>query len=709
MNKDKAIKEIRNKYLHDYLTIHTQKDKISFFNSLLNICKQNKLDEYTAWCNGVLHSLEDKKTKAIMLFKKAINLDASFSFPWNRLGNVYADQQEYDQAIKAYNKAIELDENFVHPWNGLGIVYRQQEKYDQAIKAYKKAIELDKNLAYPWNGLGNMYYDQKKYEQAIKAFNKAIELDKNLAASWHGLGNVYYSQQEYAQAIEAYKKAIELDKNLAPPWNGLGNVYYDHKEYDQALKAYKKAKTLFKNQKQEYWISYCKQRIELISNLIQSEKNIIQEKKHDLAGKILKAIKEKGIEEKALKNKELFLDFVKEKPLKINKKESYFQVLRRWNSYTPIVADNYHISKGGGYFLKIDNKGIVIDPGFNFIDNFKGMKHFFWEIDAVFISHAHNDHASDLESILTLLNRYNNKIKGDSEKQEDNTIQDNLARKMGVDYKRVSEDKVEQAFLKSNRRKIINLYITKSTYKKYIGMLNLYSDTNYNIHIIDKNWQGTVNGIKVKAIKAQHNDIISDRDSIGFVFSLDNTVIVYTGDTGWNEKIEKSYKELADDKNYYKDKEYKLLIAHLGGFKEYEKNYVIKDYKKSPFYKNHLGRLGLAKINEILNPDICFISEFGEEFKGKRIELAQIYDKVFKNIVFFPADIGLTMDLKTGEINAITILNIEESKYKEEFIDPKNVRIRLFRKDSSLNYHDKKIDTGDLSDILNDQYNQSPR
>ena len=75
---------------------------------------------------------------------------------------------------------------------------------------------------------------------------------------------------------------------------------------------------------------------------------------------------------------------------------SFLSVLRKWNSYTPILPSEKGDNKGGGYFLYHRGKGIVIDPGFNFIENFyqEGFK--VADIDAVLITHAHNDHTVDL-------------------------------------------------------------------------------------------------------------------------------------------------------------------------------------------------------------------------------------------------------------------------------------------------------------------------
>ena len=62
-------------------------------------------------------------------------------------------------------------------------------------------------------------------------------------------------------------------------------------------------------------------------------------------------------------------------------------ILRRWQSYNPSVPrpDRENIP-GGGYFLLWEGKGIVIDPGYNFIQNFYDQGFSLEDIDAIVIT-----------------------------------------------------------------------------------------------------------------------------------------------------------------------------------------------------------------------------------------------------------------------------------------------------------------------------------
>ena len=766
--------DIRNYINGNIATLKKDYDKaIEYLNKAIQIDEKYAYP-YNALGNAYLNL--KKYDEAIVWYNKAIQIDEKFSYPYNNLGNVYRNLKEYDKAIVWYNKAIQIDKINVYPCNGLGIVYSNLKEYDKAIEWYNKAIQIDEKFSYPYNNLGNVYrnlkeyakavewYNKaikideidvypynglgivyrnlKEYDKAIEWFNKAIKIDEKFAYSYNGLGIIYSKLEEYDKAIEWYNNAIQIDEKYASPYNGLGNVYSNLKEYDKAIEWYNKAiqvddeegvyyrnlsiifsrkqnfenakefliKSIdaYKKQKDVYNVSLTKKLLEEENEKIKSQEVLRNEKKglkkDEKVKLILKEIQDSKIDKLVYANKEKSLEFLQEEDSKKTiENNTYFEVLRRWNSYTPIVADNYYTSKGGGYFIKINERGIVIDPGFNFIDNFRGIGHKFFEISDILISHAHNDHTSDLESILTLLHKYNEKIK--------KNLFEKIAQKKQMKIEDITEEEVEIEYLKPNHRKIINLFITKSVFTKYSGLFDLYSKTDYKIHIIEKggNYKISTN-VWFNTIGAKHDDLISDIDSVGFLLKINKTSLVYTGDTGWSHDIELEYKKV---KRKCKDS-FIILIAHIGGFKEYEMKYLSHKTKirDKYLYKHHLGRIGLSRINQTLKPDVCLISEFGEEFKGHRQKIAQIYQKAFNDeIIFLPADIGLKFCFKKYKFKTITEMDLREKKLSFGYIAPKDINPYLFKSDYSISYYYNELkDSEDrLEEILRHKFNESPR
>ena len=743
MNNKDILGTLRKEFVENYKKIHNKRDRVIFFDKLHDISEKAKLYSFSLFFRGMINFLNKAYSESCKNFKEAIDKNKNFSYAYYGLGIFYEKKKENELAEEYFKKAIELDDTYPYPYNGLGIVFYNKDEFEKAISYYEKALEIDDKYPYPWQGKGAIYFDKKDFEKAIQCFTEAIDIDETFHYSWDGFGLIYLELKEYKKALKYFKKSIELDDTYANAYNSLGVVYSYQEDYEKAyqffekatefddtnalyvrnigtsqehlenyeiaIKFYEKALAMYQKEKNVYWISMLEDEIKNIKEIIKSTEIITESKEQDKlrpTEKILVETSKTGIEKKALDNKKSFFKFLEESTYKHNN-QNYLQVLRRWNSYTPIIADNYHISKGGGYFLKIKSHGIVIDPGFNFIDNFKGTGHSFYEIDIVIVSHAHNDHTSDLESILTLLYKYNEKIKGISDTSvtsADNTIRSEIAERENCESDKVTIDQINREFAISPRRKKLDFYITPSVFKKYSGLLSLFSQNDYKLHIIEKDLEMKIeDDVSVKVIGAKHHDIISDRDSVGFIIECSNCIIIYTGDSGWNEDIANQYENVS---NNYEDK-YVLLIAHLGGFKEYEKLYLTCEDKEKCYSKNHFGRLGLSLLNEIIKPKICFISEFGEELKGYRIPLSKIFQSAFDNeIIFIPADVGLTFDIDFKKIKAIAKCNNDTNVVEFDFIHPTDVRTCLRLRDYSLHYYknSSKINKEDLVQVLSHQF-----
>jgi ribonuclease BN (tRNA processing enzyme) len=264
-------------------------------------------------------------------------------------------------------------------------------------------------------------------------------------------------------------------------------------------------------------------------------------------------------------------------------------ILRRWQSFNPIIPRPHSnpisvpYAPGGGYFLfwhgkkdgKSENKGIVIDPGFNFIQNFYDEGFSIEDIDAVIITHAHIDHDNELSSILTLLAEWN-------------------------DYMRKAE----------NEKKKIDLFLNEGSYRKFqswlyspTGVVNRKYQLQLNVDITKDEDEGDKppkdekkknkppkitnckggnmvidltgpNGynMEIEVIPAIHNEIISTDSAIGVKLRLFEekgindtdisnrkkepvSIIGITGDSHAYKKIKDSYHDCD------------ILVAHLGDIK----------------------------------------------------------------------------------------------------------------------------------------------
>lgn len=282
----------------------------------------------------------------------------------------------------------------------------------------------------------------------------------------------------------------------------------------------------------------------------------------------------------------------------LDSKQGFFLVLKRWNSYSPILSSTHNPSMGGGYFLSWHGKGIVVDPGISYVRNMIECGLRFEDIDAVFVTHAHIDHCADFEPLLTLHYEYNKARRSDN--------------------------------------KHLDIFMNLGALRKFSGWVPMRSQ-ELRLHALEPESirrLETAYGLSVQIVPARHDEILATEYAVGLIFSLgEGCRIGITGDTAWDPVLGK----------YYLGS--RLLVAHIGSIKEQE--FSTPGY----LYPNHLGIRGLTALVETVAPEIVLISEFGEEFSGAlRVEMAKavasvMRQKVKREMCVLPADVGLKLRL----------------------------------------------------------------
>ena len=203
-------------------------------------------------------------------------------------------------------------------------------------------------------------------------------------------------------------------------------------------------------------------------------------------------------------------------------------VLRRWNSFTPALSSSVNPSKGGGYFIHFsynnESLGIVIDPGYDFLENFFSQGFKIGDIDIVLVSHAHPDHTDNLPSILSLFIEMNGRLGKYHYKSKRNKKNLTLILSPGVFERYTRIIKSSEEVLKD----IIVVHVKGKAKKKAYE----FTSKDKKIKIV------------IKAFGTSHQDL-SQFQSLGFKIIVNEiydkvskpekiTVIGYTGDAKWD-------------------------------------------------------------------------------------------------------------------------------------------------------------------------------
>lgn len=341
--------------------------------------------------------------------------------------------------------------------------------------------------------------------------------------------------------------------------------------------------------------------------------------------KVVEGIRGTEIVSSVQENKER-IDYILSKPRTIGENDSYFFCLRKWNSYTPLVSLSDAPRQGGGYFVAWNGKGLVIDPGINFLQNFLNSGYSISDIDAVLITHSHVDHTSDFEAILTLLQEVND-----------------LRRTTGIDPHKP------------------RIFLNIGAANKFMQLLSVSYENVGERVILDPGANHILfSGLTVTVCEAFHSDLYAPRGKcVGLLFELRNEQRSFnfgvTSDTGYASRLKDDFSRLSES----------MIVLHLGSVLEDE---LKLEGPTERIYREHLGIRGVFNIIYDVRPRLAVISEIGEELRDSICSLADNLRAVFPDTVILPADVGLKIDLsRFGDPFAV------ECQSCKTFVDIKDI------------------------------------
>jgi hypothetical protein len=298
------------------------------------------------------------------------------------------------------------------------------------------------------------------------------------------------------------------------------------------------------------------------------------------------------------------------------------RTIHKWNSASPLYSRG--ISQGGGYLLTLRNnlgqvKGIAVDPGYDFFNIFRDLGLGIADLDAIIMTHDHDDHTESVEGILSLLAKHN--------------------------------DHNQQP-----RGKVLDVFGSAGTLLKFHGLLSAtdpYGNREINFKLLIPGSEITeIEGASLKerygftlSVKPAHHTErwTNQESSIGVVIHTNipdcknggNLNIGITGDTRYETGLGLEYKDV------------QVLLLNIGSVEKEE----------GKMLHQHLGMIGcinLIKEARLGRPLLAILTEFGEEFSGKREIISRIIENWAqpmaggkpREVKVIPADVHLEVRLE---------------------------------------------------------------
>jgi len=576
---------------------------------------------------------------------------------WFLRGNAFAKQKRWDDTISAYRKALD-EPNCDNPgviWNNLGNALSEKGEYDKAINAYRKALD-EPDINAPgdtWYNLGRALYAKGLLDEAISAYQNALD-DRDYdtpAEARNNIGVALFAKGDFDGAINAYRKALDEPNHDSPgkAWNNLGVALSSKRDYGESINAFRKALKdpeaieagfPFIGLAIAYWHSGHKQ--EALDALQKITEHPDKYPLYAARAKSLLAVIESELDEESLSSddrallegmpsahttegaaatiEQRLLDKMEADQQTLyetytnkndSERDNQISILRGWSSAVPLLEGSERACRGGGYFVKWQGKGIVIDPGFDFLCNFHDEKFHGREIDTVIVSHGHSDHNADLKSIDDLrYELYKESARGKHGKARPYVLI------CDPDTKRI---------LKYSQQKPKH----RLTPAQFDAGRCEISDRDTDTIQLDL------------PFSLEYFCVTHDKDTLegafGFKLHLNGTdgnpfTIGYTGDTQFFAKLPK---HLANCD---------LLIAHIS-------QPSVEELKEPNKYKaDHLGFRGMVDLITACKPKATIVSEFWAGMGDMRIDLVKAIRKKTGSNAILPGSIGMHIHLPSMEV-----------------------------------------------------------
>jgi tetratricopeptide (TPR) repeat protein len=170
-------------------------------------------------------------------------------------GNQLRDARRFAEAETAYQSIFKLKANSGRAAYGLGNIYSDQQRWEEAEVAYRNAatwsptdvdalVALSVVLVQPRTGAGNA----KRFADAEGFARRAIQLAPNNAVAWDRLGVALQARGLVNNETEnAYRKAVELDPQFAAAYAHLARALYRMGRPADAAPLYAQATQLAKD------------------------------------------------------------------------------------------------------------------------------------------------------------------------------------------------------------------------------------------------------------------------------------------------------------------------------------------------------------------------------------------------------------------------------------------------------------------------------
>ena len=159
---------------------------------------------------GVLLLNENRYVEAVDVLNQLTEIDENHLEGHINLAVAQVNTDDLQGAEQSYKQAIAIAPDAANPRYNLGNLYWQQERYEEALAAYAKSVELDPSDNDALYNLAITHIALNDAESALPLFEQLSVRMPNNASVWRELGRMYAINGQIEQSKEAYAREQAL-------------------------------------------------------------------------------------------------------------------------------------------------------------------------------------------------------------------------------------------------------------------------------------------------------------------------------------------------------------------------------------------------------------------------------------------------------------------------------------------------------------------
>jgi cytochrome c-type biogenesis protein CcmH/NrfG len=158
---------------------------------------------------------------------------------FHMLGTIYYDQGKFNKAIRAFRRALELEPTFTDASVGLSIILNDIGKYEEGRKVFEDARDLlakqtsqedpyvNEKFSVKHDELGEMYFHHGRFNEALEQYYKALSLSNRKPELTMKIVETYVRLNDPTKATKEIRALVREYPGFLSARVRLGKLNYD--------------------------------------------------------------------------------------------------------------------------------------------------------------------------------------------------------------------------------------------------------------------------------------------------------------------------------------------------------------------------------------------------------------------------------------------------------------------------------------------------